>query len=146
MIGRKDYTQDELDHARSQIVDQLAAYEVLAGTVSEPAGIAALEVFSPGFFNALLLALDRPFVHRLRLVTGADGNALNEVEVLVDSLINHGGYLQPSSEIALDPATSITGLAVGDRICLDVDQFERLAAAFYVEIEKKFIIEAAEFD
>ncbi|KQX06998.1 MULTISPECIES: hypothetical protein [unclassified Leifsonia] len=145
MLGR-NFTQDELDHARSEIVDQLAAYEVLAATVTDPAGLAALDVFSPSFFNAMLLALDRPFVHRLHLVTGTDGNALNEVEVLVDSLINHGGILQPSTELALDPATSVTGIAFGERIRLTVDQFERLAAAFFVEIEKKFIIEAAAFD
>ncbi|MEL4318292.1 hypothetical protein WJX64_04695 [Leifsonia sp. YIM 134122] len=146
MLGRRDFTQDELEHARSEIVGQLAAYEVLAGTVTDPAGIAALEVFSSGFFTAMLLALDRPFVHRLRLVTGTDGNALNEVEMLVDSLINHSGVLQPSTELALDPETSVTGIAFGEEIHLTIDQFERLAAAFFVEIEKKFIIEAAEFD
>ncbi|MET0784791.1 hypothetical protein [Orlajensenia leifsoniae] len=146
MLGRKEYTYDELEHARSEVVGQLAAYEVLAGTLDDPAGLAALEVFSPGFFTTMLLALDRPFVHRLHLVTGTDGNALNEVEMLVDSIINHGGVLQPSTELTLDPETSVTRIAFGEEIHLTVDQFERLAAAFFVEIEKKFIIEAAEFD
>ena len=74
MLGRKEYTYAELEHARSEVVGQLAAYEVLAGTLEDPAGLAALEVFSPGFFTTMLLALDRPFVHRLHLVTGTDGN------------------------------------------------------------------------
>jgi hypothetical protein len=46
---------------------------------------AALEAFDAQLFANLILALDRPFVHRLRTGTGKDGNPLNEVELLTES-------------------------------------------------------------
>jgi hypothetical protein len=42
----------------------------------------SLEGFRGQFFNNMTLALDRYFVHRLRVVTGKDGNPLNEVELI----------------------------------------------------------------
>ncbi|MDT7743427.1 MAG: hypothetical protein QOE59_2505 [Actinomycetota bacterium] len=37
-----------------------------------------------------LLAPDRRFVHRVRPVAGKDANPLNEVELLVESVLDHG--------------------------------------------------------
>lgn len=61
----------------------------------------------------------RYFVHRLRLVTGKDGNPLNEVELL--------------------PEESVAKIDFGDRIKLDVASFERLAKAFFVDVKGKFL-------
>jgi hypothetical protein len=44
--------------------------------------------------NNMTLVLDRYFVHRLRVVTGKDGNPLNEVELLSDSIMNNDGVLR----------------------------------------------------
>ena len=54
----------------------------------------ALEAFQPLLFNNMTLILDRYFVHRLRTVTGKDGNPLNEVELLSESLMNNDGVLR----------------------------------------------------
>ena len=73
MLGRKTYTSEELDHARTAIAGQLAAYRRLADAVDatgDPRAQAALEAFEPRFAEALTLALDRHFVHRLRVVAG----------------------------------------------------------------------------
>jgi hypothetical protein len=43
------------------------------------------------FFNNIALVLDRYFVHTIRIVTGKDGNALNEVEMICDSLMKTTG-------------------------------------------------------
>lgn len=48
----------------------------------------------PLFFNGLTLVLGRYFVHRLRMVTGKEGNPLSEVELLTESLMNNGGVLR----------------------------------------------------
>jgi hypothetical protein len=37
-----------------------------------------------------LLAPDRRFVHRVRPVAGKEANPLNEVELLVESVLDHG--------------------------------------------------------
>jgi hypothetical protein len=141
MLGRKTYTQEELDGCRTAIGEQLGAYRRLAAAVAgaDADAKAALEAFEPRFFNNLTLVLDRYFVHRVRLVTGNDGNPLNEVELLSDSLISDGGVLRRSNVIKLVPEESVTKVAVGEQIALGADDFERLSAAFFAEIERRFI-------
>jgi hypothetical protein len=83
--------------------------------------------------------LDRYFVHRLRTVTGKDGNPLNEVELLADSLMNNGGELRGKNVIKYLPDESVVGLEEGERISLSAAEFERLAKAFFADIESKFV-------
>jgi hypothetical protein len=142
MLGRKNYTREELDHAKSAIAAQLAAYDTLtvaASAASDPKLATALEEFEPLFFNNLVLVLDRYFVHRLRVVTGKDSNPLNEVELLTDSLLNNGGVLRGNNVIKLVPEQTVVKLQVGDRIGLTAAQFEELSKAFLDEIEAKFL-------
>src|SRR4051812_4982684 len=111
MLGRKTYTQEELDHARTAIDEQLAAYENLVEAAgrerADPQVASALEAFEPLFFNNMTLALDRYFVHRVRIVTGKDGNPLNEVELISDSLMNNDGVLRGNHVIKLVPDESV---------------------------------------
>jgi hypothetical protein len=142
MLGRKTYTQEEFDTARTAIGEQLAAYAELAAAVqatSDPRAASALEAFEPLLFNTMTLALDRYFVHRVRLVTGKDGNPLNEVELIADSLMGNGGVLRIGSVIKLIPEQSVLQLADGDPIRLSAAQFERLSAAFFGDLEAKFL-------
>ncbi len=143
MLGRKSYTQEEFDHCKAAIDQQLAAYKTLVEAVSSAttdskvnSALAAFEVL---FFNNMTLVLDRYFVHRTRIVSGKDGNPLNEVEVLCDSLMNNNGVLRESTVIKLIPAQSVVKLHIGDPIGLTEDDFERLSAAFLAEIELKFM-------
>jgi hypothetical protein len=91
------------------------------------------------FFNNMVLVLDRYFVHRLRMVTGKDGNPLNEVEMLWDSVMNNDGILRGSNVIKLIPDQSVLKLSIGDPIRITEEEFERLSAAFFAEIESKFV-------
>jgi hypothetical protein len=70
------------------------------------------------------LVLDRYFVHTLRTVTGKDGNPLNEVELMADSLMNNDGVLRGNNVIKLIPEQSVLKLNIGDRIRLSAAQFE----------------------
>ena len=81
MLGRNSYEPEELENARATVKKQLADWR------SSGAG-GGLETT---YFNGLVLALDRPFVHRIRKMTGKDTNPLSEVELVVDSLIGNGG-------------------------------------------------------
>ncbi len=142
MLGRKDYTPEELDHARAAIAAQVAGYRSIvkaARATKDKKVDVALAAFEPLFFNGLVLELDRYFVHRVRPVTGKDGNPLNEVEMLGDSLMNNDGVLQKSTVLKLIPADSVTKLEFGDAIELGEQQFEQLAAAFFAELERKFV-------
>jgi hypothetical protein len=136
MLGRKDFTREELETARAAIGEQLAAFRAL-----EPGD--ARDAFEPLFCNALLLALDRPFVHRLRGVTGKDGTPLNELELLVDALIANGGVLRTNNVIRYAPERSVVGIEPGQEVRLDADAFERLAGAFFAELEAKYVGVAA---
>ena len=142
MLGRKDYTKEELAHARTAMDQLIAAYKKLAKAIdasSDKKAAAALTTFEPIMFNNLVLALDRYFVHRLRVVTGKDGNPLNEVELLTESLMNNDGVLRGNNVVKFVPDESVLKLDIGDRIELSAAEFERLADAFLAEIEAKFI-------
>jgi hypothetical protein len=87
----------------------------------------------------MTLVLDRYFVDRLRMVTGKDGNPLNEVALMSDSLMNNDGVLRGNNVIKLIPDQSVLKLNIGDRIRLSAAQFQRLSKAFFTEIESKFL-------
>jgi hypothetical protein len=139
MLGRKTFTQDELDGCRAALAEQLAAYRRLAAATSADGGADALRAFEAPFFNSLVLALDRWFVHRIRAVSGKDGNPLNEVELIAESLMLHGGVFRTTSVIRYEPSESVLGIEAGARIALGEDDFDRLSAAFLAEIERKFL-------
>jgi hypothetical protein len=142
MLGRKNFTKDEIDGARAALDTQLKAYRnlVSAAAKSKDGDVeAALEAFEPLFFNNMTLVLDRYFVHRLRSVTGKDGNPLNEVELISDSLMSNGGELRGNNVVKYKPESSVTKLNVGDRIGLSAGEYEQLQSAFFADLERKFL-------
>lgn len=98
----------------------------------------AIDQFEPLFLNNMVLVLDQCFVHRSRTTELKDGNPLNEVRVLCDSILRNDGLLAADKTIKLEPATSVLGYEVGDRIRLDQTAFSRLADGFFAEIEAKY--------
>src|SRR4051794_32405885 len=89
MLGRKDYKQLEVDNAQKAVRSQLTAFRQLrkaAEAAGDKSVTAALDKLEPILFNHMVLVLDRYFVHRLRMITGKDGNPVNEVELLTESL------------------------------------------------------------
>ena len=141
MLGRKDYRPEEIERGRVAIGQQIAAYKKLSKAIEAGSDVTArraLEAFALPLFNNLLLALDRPFVHRLRMVTGKDGNALNEVELLCESLLNNGGIFRGNNVIKYDAEASVVNIVPGESISLTVGHFERLSKAFHADLEAKF--------
>jgi len=145
MLGRKNYTQEEIDQGRAALNQQVAAYRKLvkavAGTTTDKKINSAVESFETLYFNNLTLVLDRYFVHRLAgpNYEGKDGNPLNEVRIICDSLMNNNGVLRGDKQIKLTPERSVVGLHVGDPIRLTEADFERLSAAFFAELERRFL-------
>ena len=139
MLGRKTFTQEELDGCRAALDEQLGAYTRLAEAAGQRGGAAALADFDRPFFTNLVLVLDRWFVHRIRAVSGKDGNPLNEVELIADAVMLHDGVMPKSTVIKYVPADTVLGIEVGEKVSLSAEAFERLSAAFLAEIERRFM-------
>src|SRR6266542_2577347 len=145
MLGRKKYTQEEIDRGKAALEQQLAAYKQLvkavASATTDERIDAAVESFEALFFNNMTLVLDRYFVHRLPGADyeGKDGNPLNEVRIICDSLINNHGIMRGDRQIKLTPERSVVKLNIGDPIRLTEEEFERLSGAFLAELERRFL-------
>jgi hypothetical protein len=139
MLAEKTYPQDYIDGCRARMDAQLAAYRALVtSSANAKAGRSALDAFEPLFFNHLVVALDAYFMHRTRAIEGKDGNPLNEVRMLTQSILNNDAVLSPDKTIKYSAATSVVGLSIGDEIRLDEAQFTRLSTAFFAEMETRF--------
>jgi hypothetical protein len=77
--------------------------------------------------------------HRARGLEKKDGNPLNEVRILCNSMMNNNDLMCADKTIKFDPAKSVLKYRVGDEIKLNEADFVRLAAAFFAEIESKYL-------
>ena len=82
--------------------------------------------------------MDACFVHRTRAREGKDGNPLNEVRMLCNSILRNAGVLGAGKTVKYEPETSVLKLRIGDEIALDEAQFQLLSDAFFAEIQHKF--------
>jgi hypothetical protein len=143
MLGRKDYTPEEFDNAKAGVERAVSAYADLVTAIADAPADRDVDVamaqLETHFFNSMVLVLDRHFVYRLRVVTGKDANPLNEVELVADSLMNHDGNLQVGNVVKWAPDQTVLKLKVGDPIELTAMDFERLSAAFFADLERKFL-------
>ena len=87
MLGMKTYTQDYIDACRARVDADLRAYRKQVGKTPS-------KEFEVRFFNDQVLLLDHMFLHRLTGIEGKDGNLLNEVRVLCNSILPNQGKLQ----------------------------------------------------
>lgn len=90
------------------------------------------------YFGNALLALDGHFVRRSRGVEGKDGNPLNEVRMLCNSMLTNGNAFGADKTIKYVPAKSILKYQVGQPIQLSAQAFLLLAEAFLAELERKY--------
>lgn len=139
MLCRNTYPMGYIEACRAKAAAQMARYRAMAKT----ADAAALADFEPDFCNAMILSLETFFMHRARGFEGKDGNPANEVRMLANALMNGDGEMTADRTIKYDPAKSVLGLKIGDPIRLTADDFERLAAAYFVEIYQRYAADAA---
>src|SRR2546425_12162147 len=141
MLGMKVYSQDYINASRARVEANLHAYR-------KQVGKAPTREFEDRFFKDQVLLLEYMFVHRFSGIEGKDGNPLNEVRVLCNSILLNEGKLQveklprwPNSAVAglkLPPDTSVLKLRVGDEVKVSEADFVRLAKGFFAEIETKY--------
>jgi hypothetical protein len=138
VLSVNEYDESYIDACRSKMNEQLAAYEALVATAGDQSFHAAVEAFEPAFFNHLVLVLDNYFVHRSRTLEGKDGNPLNEVRLLCNSILRNDNVLCADKTIRFKPEASVLKLQVGEEIRLDQADFRLIFGAFFAEIEKKY--------
>jgi hypothetical protein len=141
MLGMKKYEKKHIAACRARVEANLGAYR-------KQVGKALSKDFEARYFADQVLLLDHMFVHRLTGIEGKDGNALNEVRVLCNSILLNQGKLQvdklaewpnsAGSGIKLSPEKSVLKLAADDEIRLSEADFVRLSRAFFEEIEKRY--------
>jgi hypothetical protein len=134
MLAVNKYSQEYIDDCRAKMAAQTSAYK----KVSASASAASTKAFEPLFLNNMILVLDAYFVHRTRTLELKDGNPLNEVRILCNSILLNDGRLAADKQVKLIPEKSILKYEVGDEIRLNVKDFTRLSNAFFAEIEAKF--------
>ena len=143
MLCVNSYTKNYINECRSRMESQLAAYKVLVAIATEKTSKSAInsavDSFEPLFFNNLVVVLDGFFVHRTRKIEGKDGNPLNEVRMLCNSILQNHGVLSADKTIKYNPAKSILKLQIGDEIKMIESDFALLFKAFFAEIETKFM-------
>src|SRR6266699_6258698 len=137
----KKYSEDYNAACRARVDGDLRAYRKQVGN-------APSKEFEARFFNDQVLLLDYMFVHRFSGIEGRDGNPLNEVRILCNSILLNKGKLQvdklpgwPNSAVSglkLPPEKSLLKIQVGDEVRLTEADFVRLYKAFFAEIEKKY--------
>jgi hypothetical protein len=98
----------------------------------------SIDSFEPNFFHNMVLALDRYFVHRMRGLEKKDGNPLNEVRMLCDSIMINNNIMSLDNTIKYDPAKSVLKYKVGDEIKLNEKDFELISEAFFQKLKVNF--------
>lgn len=142
MLATNTFPPDVIATARDRAAATLAGWRRLVDAATSPDAAAALHALEPTCFGNALVALDAPFVHRLRAAEGKDGNPLNEVRLLCGALLGGDGVLRAERSIRYDPARAVLGLAVGERVQLRAEQFGRIADAFLDEIARRYGVPA----
>lgn len=133
MLMVSSYAKGYVDACRAKVAAQLASYrKVVAAKPSE------IDAFERQLLNHMILALDRYFVHRGRTMEGKDGNPLNEVRMLCTAIMENQRRMSADQTIRYKPEASILKFEAGDEIRLSADDFARLAAAFFDEIERRY--------
>ena len=146
MLGVKNYSQEYVNQCRAKVEGDLRACRAMVAAAKSPAGSgkgsldSAVNDHDHRFFNNMILLLDYFFVHRLRAIEGEDGNPLNEVRVLCNSILENRYVLRADKTIKLKPDTSVPKPKPGDAIALSEADFSRLSKAFFDEIERKFVL------
>jgi hypothetical protein len=141
MLAMKRYSKYYIQDCRARVEAGIREFRKRAGSM-------ASKEFEHRFFNDQVLVLDYMFAHRMMGVAGKDGNPLNEVRVLCNSILLNRGKLQidklpwwPESAGAgmkLPAEKSVLKLKAGDDVQLTESDFMRLSAAFFSELEKRY--------
>ena len=134
MLAKCNYDDEYIASCRRNVEEQLDLWKKLANK-SQGSEADALE---PRFMSDLVLVMDSFFAHRTRGAEGKDGNPINEVTMIRDSLHEHGGVFTGNKMIRYKAEDSVLGLSEGDRIDLTAAGLSKLVPAYFDEMLARF--------
>jgi hypothetical protein len=129
VTDRTTYTSDEVESCRDNCDALIAAWG--ANEVDD----STLESL---VFGQAVVVLHTWFGHRRRELEGGDGNPMNEVRVIADSIVDNDAVLRVEGPITWVPERTVLRLAVGDDVQITANGFERLTAAYLAAIESTY--------
>jgi hypothetical protein len=129
VTDRTTYTSDEVESCRDNCDALIAAWG--ANEVDDT----TLESL---VFGQAVVVLHTWFGHRRRELEGGDGNPMNEVRVIADSIVDNDAVLRVEGPITWVPERTVLRLAVGDDVQITANGFERLTAAYLAAIESTY--------
>jgi hypothetical protein len=140
MLGVQKYSIEYLNECRKKINSDVSRYRKISNIIKDQSKESNSDLlnFEHSFFNNMILILDSLFVHRLRRIEGREGNPLNEVRVIANSIAGNQGRMMKDSTIRLKPQNSLLKYNVGDKIKVSESQFSLISKAFFSEIERKY--------
>jgi hypothetical protein len=143
MLARNSYPKAYITACRARVDAQVEDFRKLAAAKQNlepksPAFEKAFETVEVAFFNNLAIVLEGYFVHRTRALEKNDGNPLNEVRVIANSLMTNDEMMGSDNTIKLIPEKSVLKYELGDPIRLNEADFTQLANAFFTDLEAKF--------
>ena len=134
MLAKGKYEKTYIARCRKDAEGQLALWKKLA----KKSPGKEIDALGPAFMTDLVLVIDSCFAHRTRGVEGKDGNPVNEVTILRDSIHESDGIFTENKTIKYKPENSVLGLEYGNRIELSEADLSKLLPAFFDEMETRF--------
>lgn len=128
MLGRKNYPREYIERCQRDIEAQIAEFNDLPPVTSS---------FATRLAGHLVIVMDACFVNRLRATEGKDGNPLNEVRLLAQSLM-YGDTVVDDSTVTWNQESMVLGLMKGDDLELSIGDVDRLQRAFFVQLFDKY--------
>ena len=129
MLSVKGYSKDYIDSCKGKVERDIEVFNLLDRYSIE---------FERCYFNNMVLILETMFIHRMRGQEGKDGNPLNEVRMLANSLLTNQGIMVSDKTIKYDYNRAVLNIQVGQMIAISSVDFEKLSKAFFQCITEKF--------
>jgi hypothetical protein len=145
MLCVNHYSKEYIAACRAKVDQQLRTYRKLFSSKEnlqshkDKQANAVEESFEVVFFNNMVMTLECYFFHRSRTLEKKDGNPLNEVRMLVNSMMLNEGRMAPDNTIKYVPDKAILKLQLDDEIKLKEKDFLLISKAFFTELESKFL-------
>lgn len=141
MLSKKTYPKEYIEGCVIKIEMDISEFDYLLKTIKEAKinSKEALISFEHRYFNNMVLVLEALFIHRMRGKEGKDGNPLNEVRMLSNSIMENSGKMDEEKSIKYKPELSVLKYQIGDDIKLTQLDFVKLSNAFFDDLKSKYL-------